>query len=71
MEDASIFIAELLLRSLQFLSFIRSQDSITYGPGALLRVRLVRVIARLQLAIGIRPVGRKAHNGRPAKGKPV
>jgi hypothetical protein len=63
MEDASIFIAELLLRSLRFkfLSFIRSQDSIANGA---------LVLARLQLAIGIRPVGRKAHNGRPAKGKP-
>ncbi len=63
MEDASIFIAEVLLsgRSLRFLSFIRSQDSIANGT---------LVIARLQLATGIRPVGRKAHNGRPAKGKP-
>ncbi len=62
MEDASIFIAELLLCSLRFLSFIRSQDSIANGA---------LVIARLQLATGIRLVGRKAHNGRPAKGKPV
>jgi hypothetical protein len=39
--------------SLRFLSFIRSQDSIANGA---------LVIARLQLATGIRPVGRKAHN---------
>jgi hypothetical protein len=57
MEDlyASIFIAELLLCSLPFLSFIRSQDSIDNSA-------LVTGIARLQLATGIRPVGRKAHN---------
>ena len=62
-EDASIFIAGLLLRSLRFLSFISSQDSIANGA---------LVIARLQPATGIRPVtvGRKAHNGRPAEGKP-
>jgi hypothetical protein len=47
--------------SLRLLSFIRSQDSIANGA---------LVIARLQLTTGIRPVGRKAHNGRPAKGKP-
>ncbi len=41
--------------SLWFLSFICSQDSIATSDGAL-------VIARLQLATGIRPVGRKAHN---------
>jgi hypothetical protein len=52
---ASIFIAELLLRSLRFLSFIRSQVSMANGA-----LRLV--IARLQLAIDIRPVGRKAHH---------
>jgi hypothetical protein len=40
--------------SLRFLSFIRSQDSIANGA---------LVIARLQLANGIRPVGRTAHNG--------
>jgi hypothetical protein len=62
MEDASVFIAELLLRSLRFLSFIRSQDSIANSA---------LVIARLQLATGImiRPVtvtvGRKARNVRP------
>jgi hypothetical protein len=59
MEDASIFIAELrdfFSCSLRFLSFIRSQDSIANGA---------LVIARLQLATGIRSVaGRKAHNGR-------
>jgi hypothetical protein len=61
MEDASIFIAELLQGacSLRSLRFIRSQDSIANGT---------LVIARLQLATGIRPVGRKAHwhNGCPA-----
>jgi hypothetical protein len=53
--------SELLLRSLRFLSFIRSQDSIANGA---------LVIARLQLAIGIRPVGRKAHNAGPGPGPP-
>jgi hypothetical protein len=47
--------------SLLLLSFIRSQDSIANGA---------LVIARLQLTTGIRPVGRKAHNGRRAEGKP-
>jgi hypothetical protein len=42
--------------SLRFLSFIRSQDPIANGA---------LVIARLQLATGIRPVGRKAHNEFP------
>ncbi len=42
-------------RSLRFLRFIRSQDSIAYGALG---------IACLQLATGIRPVGRKAHNRR-------
>jgi hypothetical protein len=62
MEDASIFIDELLLCSLRFLSFIirsPSQDSIANAGGAL-------VVASLQLATGIRPVGRKAHNASPA-----
>jgi hypothetical protein len=48
-------------RSLRTLSFISSKDSIANGA---------LVIARLQLVSGIRPIGRKAHNGRPAKGNP-
>ncbi len=47
-------------RSLRFLSFISSQDSIANGA---------LDIARLQLVIGIRPVGRKAHNGQPFAAK--
>jgi hypothetical protein len=43
--------------SLRFLSF--TQDSIANGA---------LVIARLQLATGIRPVGRKAHNAAAAAG---
>ncbi len=51
MDDASIFIAEVLLPFSP--SFISSQDSIANGT---------LVIARLQLVTGIRPVGRP---GRP------
>ena len=58
-------------RPLRFLSFMSSQDPIANGA-------LARVIARfLLVTIGPasgpsagRPVGRKAHNCRPAKGKP-
>ncbi len=46
--------------SLRFLSFIRSGSQDSIANGAL-------VIARLQLATGIRPVGRKAHNAGPLR----
>jgi hypothetical protein len=52
MEDASIFIAELLLL---FSAIPELYPLSGFDCGAL-------VIARLQLATGIRPVGRKAHN---------
>jgi hypothetical protein len=54
MEDASILIAELLLCSLRFLSFIRSQDSIQAANGALGHGHCPFATT------GIRPVGRKA-----------
>ncbi len=58
MEDASIFIAEILLPFSpgRTPSFIRSQDSIANGA---------LVIARFSLAIGTRPVG---PTGRPITG---
>ncbi len=60
-EDASIFIAELLLLFSAIPELYPLSGFDCYLNGA-----LVTGIARLQLATGIRPVGRKAHNDVPS-----